>query len=31
MVGLVLAIKIWNQLPEATRRYNDSVEAMAKT
>jgi len=26
-IGLFVAIKLWHQLPEATRRYNDSVKA----
>jgi OPA family glycerol-3-phosphate transporter-like MFS transporter len=26
LLGLFVAIKIWNQLPEATRRYNASVK-----
>ena len=29
-IGLFVAIRLWHQLPEATRRYNDSVKARAK-
>ena len=30
-LGLFVAIKLWHQLPEATRRYNDAVKAGVKT
>jgi hypothetical protein len=29
-IGLFVAVRIWHQLPEATRRYNDSVKANGK-
>jgi hypothetical protein len=27
VIGLFIAIKIWHDLPEATRRYNERMEA----
>ncbi|MEJ0091751.1 MAG: MFS transporter [Limisphaerales bacterium] len=31
IIGLGVTVKLWHTLPEATRRYNDSVKAGAKT